>query len=390
MECGSDRNSIGQVKREGNLKICLMLTALTNAKIFTGSEKLTDKTVLINSSRIEAITDAGSIPQVTEVIDCEGNYLTSGLIDLQIAGAGGFLFSANPSAEALKAITSAITESGTTGFLIAMPTNSFDVYRKVIKVLKENPHPAILGLHIEGPYISPLRRGAHIKELIKSPQRKEIEALIAEGKGIVKMLTLAPEMCNSEIVKLLNDNGIIVAAGHSNATYSEAVQGFRWGIKTTTHLFNAMSELRHRDPGLPGAVFETENVFASIIADGIHVDYNMISIAKKLLKERLFLISDAVEENLQESYLHVRQEDRFTLPDGTLSGSMLTMMKAVRNCVNNVGISLEEALRMASVYPARVMNISDKGSIEQGSKADIIVFDKNFEIKYVFIEGRKL
>jgi len=356
-----------------------MLTALTNATIFTGSETIEGKTVLINNSRIEAITDTLSIPTDTEVFDCGGNYISPGFIDLQIAGAGGFLFSANPSAEALKAMTRSITESGTTGFLIAIPTNSFEVYRKVIRVLKENQHPAILGLHIEGPYISPLRRGAHIKELIKSPVRKEIEILMAEGKGIVKMLTLAPEICNSDIIKLLNDNNIVVAAGHSNATFGEAVRGFKWGIRATTHLYNAMSELHHRDPGLPGAAFETENVFASIIADGIHVDYNMISIAKKMMKERLFLISDAVEENLQESYLHVRQADRFTLPDGTLSGSMLTMIKAVGNCVNHVGIPLEG-----------VMNISDKGRIEAGCKADLTVFDKDYNVKHVYVEGIKV
>ena len=193
----------------------------------------------------------------------------------------------------------------------------------MIRVVRENPHPAILGLHIEGPYISPMRRGAHIKEYIKLPESEEVKALIAEGKGVVKMLTLAPEVCSPEIIDLLNENGIVVAAGHSNATFREAVEGFGWGIRTTTHLFNAMSQLHHRDPGLPGAVFETENVFASIIADGIHVDYSMVSIAKKMLKERLFLISDAVEENMKDSYMHVRQSDRFTLPDGTLSGSLL-------------------------------------------------------------------
>ncbi len=259
----------------------------------------------------------------------------------------------------------------------------------MIRVVRENPHPAILGLHIEGPFISTLRRGAHIKEFIRPPTIEDVKALIDEGKGVVKMLTVAPEVCDPEIIKLLNDNGIVVAAGHSNATFREAVQGFKWGIRTTTHLFNAMSQFHHRDPGLPAAVFETENVFASIIADGIHVDYRMISIAKKMLKERLFLISDAVEENLKGSYLHVRQSDRFTLPDGTLSGSLLTMMKAVRNCVENVGISVEEALRMASEYPAKVMRISDRGRIEPGFKADLIVFDKNYNIEHVFIDGDK-
>jgi N-acetylglucosamine-6-phosphate deacetylase len=367
-----------------------MRKALTNATIFAGHETVKDKAVLIEDKKIVGIIDPSSIPKDTEIIDCEGNYLSPGLIDLQIAGSGGYLFSAKPSAEALSAITEAITRSGTTGFLIAIPTNSFDVYREVVRVVKENPHPSVMGLHIEGPYISPYRRGAHIKEYIKSPQRDEIETLIAEAGGVVKMLTVAPEVCNYEIIKLLNDNGIIVAAGHSNATFKEAVQGFKWGIKTTTHLFNAMSQLHHRDPGLPGAVFETENVFASIIADGIHVDYSMISIAKKLMMERLFLISDAVEENLSGSYLHVRQQDRFALPDGTLSGSLLTMMQAVRNCVENVGIPVDEALRMASAYPAEVINISDRGIIAPGCKADLVVFNKNFDVEYVFVEGKKV
>lgn len=351
---------------------------------------LEGKTLLIRDNRIEAINDTSPASPGTEVFDCRGNFLSAGLIDLQIAGAGGYLFSASPSPRALKAITGAITESGTTGFLIAIPTNSFDVYRKVIEALRQNPHPAILGLHIEGPYISNMRRGAHIRELIREPDVQELETLISEGEGIVKMFTLAPELCNPEIVRLLNDNNIVVAAGHSNANFREAVQGFRWGIRTTTHLFNAMSQLHHRDPGLPGAAFLTDNVFASIIVDGIHVDYNMVSIAKKIMKDRLFLISDAVEENLQESYLHVRQNDRFTLPDGTLSGSMLTMMKAVKNCVTNVGIPLQEALRMATVYPAGLMNITDRGQIESGFRADLILFNDSFEVQNVFIGGEKM
>jgi len=367
-----------------------MLTALVNAIIYTGSEKLSGKAVLIKNGTIEAILDPDLLPEETEKIDFKGKYVSAGLIDLQIAGGGGYLFSANPSVEALKVITESITSSGTTCFLIAIPTNSFDVYHEVIRVVRENPHPAVMGLHIEGPYINPLRRGAHIKEFIKTPGRKEVEALINEGKGIIKMITVAPEVCDSEIIKLLNDNGIVVAAGHSNATYNEAVQGFKWGIRTTTHLFNAMSQLHHRDPGLPGAVFQAEKIFASIIADGIHIDFNMVSIAKKLLGERLFLISDAVEENLKGSYLHVRQTERFTLPDGTLSGSMLTMMKAVRNCIVNVEIPVEESLRMASVYPAEVMKIPDKGRIKPGYKADLVVFDKNYNVEQVFIEGVKV
>lgn len=367
-----------------------MLKALINAIVFTGSEFAEGKAVLISDSRIEGLIDNDSVPEAAGRIDCEGNFVAPGLIDLQIAGAGGYLFSARPTPEALEAITQAIVKTGTTGFLIAIPTNTPEVYREVIKVVKENPHPAVLGLHFEGPYISQLRRGAHMKEFIHKPHLEEVEELIKTSGGVMKMLTLAPEVCSGEIINLLNDNGIVVAAGHSNATFREAVLGFENGIRTTTHLFNAMSNLHHRDPGLPGAVFQTENVFASIIADGIHTDYNIVSISKKLLKERLFLISDAVEENLEGAYLHVRQNDRFTLPDGTLSGSLLTMMTAVKNCVRNVGIPLEESLRMASVFPAEVMHLNDRGRIGHGYRADLIVFNNEFKIIRVILDGRMI
>jgi N-acetylglucosamine-6-phosphate deacetylase len=368
-----------------------MSTALINATIYTGSETLAGKAILIKNDRIESIVDPVSLPGNGEVIDCEGNYVSAGFIDLQIAGSGGYLFSIKPSAESLNVITESIVKSGTTGFLIVVPTNTFETYHKVIKILKHNPHPAVLGLHLEGPYINPVRRGAHLEKLIKKPQIKEIQELIAKAEGVVRMVTVAPEVCDDNFIRFLTDNGIVVAAGHSNANYDEALAGFRSGIKTVTHLFNAMSPMHHRDPGLPGAAFESHNANASIVADGIHVHYGAVSIAKKIMKERLFLVSDAVEENVDGIYPnHIRQKDRFTLPDGTLSGSLLTMMKAVRNCVENTGIPVEEALRMASAYPAGVMNITEKGRIAPGIKADLVVFDKNYEIRDVFIEGVKV
>ncbi len=364
-----------------------MLKAFTNAIIYTGREIITGKAVLIRNTRIEALIDNNSVPADATVTDCSSNCLAPGLIDLQIAGGGGYLFSSHPTAEALKAITESITNSGTTGFLIAIPTNSPEVYHEVIRTVKENPHPAVLGLHFEGPYISTFRRGAHMKNYIKPPEPDEVKALLSEAGGVIRMMTVAPEVCTNEIIKILNDYGVVVAAGHSNATFNEAIRGYKWGISTTTHLFNAMSQMHHRDPGLPGAAFQTDEAFASIIADGLHVNYNVVSIAKKLMKDRLFLISDAVEQNLQGAYQHVRQADRFTLPDGTLSGSLLTMLKAVRNCVEHVGIPLDEVLRMASTYPAKVIKAPDRGRIEPGYKADLVLFDKDYEVKLVCIEG---
>jgi N-acetylglucosamine-6-phosphate deacetylase len=366
-----------------------MIRALTNATIFTGSEEIKDKAILIENGKIKALVNASSIPQKAEITDHSGNYIAPGLLDLQIYGGGGYLFSNKPSAEALKSIADALVKTGTTGFMLTLATNSMEVFREAIHVVKSNPHAALLGLHLEGPYINPIKKGAHIEQYIKVPQIEEVQALLDEAEGVVKMITLAPEITNSSIIRLLLDNGIIISAGHSNATYEEGVKGFVNGIQTATHLFNAMSPLHHRDTGLPGAVFQTPSVFASIIADGIHVDYQTLSISKKLLKQRLFLITDAVEENLEGAYVHVKQKDRFCLPDGTLSGSNLTLLTAVKNCVQHAAINLEEALRMATLYPAQLINAKERGRIEEGTPADLVVFDKDFAVQEVYLKGEK-
>jgi N-acetylglucosamine-6-phosphate deacetylase len=150
-----------------------------------------------------------------------------------------------------------------------------------------------------------------------------------------------------------------------------------------------MSPLHHRDTGLPGATFQSGNVRASIVADGVHVDFSAISIAKKIMKERLFLITDAIEESSEGPYIHVRQADRFTLPDGTLSGSCLTLLKAVENMVKHVGVPLEEALRMASLYPAQILERPDLGTIAAGTKADLLIFSNDFEVQQVWLNGTR-
>ena len=367
-----------------------MYKVLTNGTIYTGDNCITGKSIVIRDDHIEAILANRSVPKDAEIIDCQGNNISPGFIDLQIAGAGGYLFSSNLNGKALRAITESIVKSGTTGFLIVLPTNSPDVYPAAIKTIKENPDPAVLGLHLEGPFINPSRRGAHAVEYIKKPAKEEIDQLLNDAAGIVKMVTVAPELCTREIIEQISGYGIVVCAGHSNATFEEAMNGFSWGIKAVTHLFNAMSPMHHRDTGLPGAAFQSENILASIVADGIHVDYGMISIARRLLKEKLYLVSDAVEASSEAAVQHVRQNDSFTLPDGTLSGSALTMMKAVQNCVERVGIPVDETLRMASTYPAKLMNLKNIGKIKPGFKADLVIFDKNFKVRIVIKEGKTM
>jgi N-acetylglucosamine-6-phosphate deacetylase len=365
-----------------------MLTAFINATVFTGKEKISGKALLIENDIIKGLQEIESIPVDAKRVDCNDCFIAPGLIDLQIYGGGGYLFSNKPSATALKSMADSLVNSGTTGFFLTLATNSMEIFREAIKVVKENRHPAVMGLHFEGPYLNQVKRGAHIIQYIKRPEKKEVEELLKEADGVLKMITLAPEMCDPEILKLLKDNGVVISAGHSNATFDEAVQVFENGITTATHLFNAMSSFHHRNTGLPGAIFLSKNVFASIIADGIHVDFNTLTISKKLMNERLFLITDAVEEVKEGAYVHVKQKDRFTLPDGTLSGSCLTLLQAVKNCVEKVGIPLDEALRMASTYPAQLIKAPDLGKIEPGFKANLVAFSKDYRVKYSVLNGK--
>lgn len=364
-----------------------MLTAFINGTIYTSREKITQKTLLIENDKIKEIIENNLIPGNAKRIDCKNCFISPGLIDIQIYGAGGYLFSNAPSVTALKSMIESLLSMGTTGFYLTLATNSMQIFYEAIKVVKENPHPAVLGLHFEGPFINPIKRGAHILKYIKRAEKKEVEELLKAAGGVLKIMTLAPEMVDKEIIKILTDNGVVVSAGHSNATFEEAVRGYKNGITTTTHLFNAMSPLHHRGTGLPGAAYLSKDVYASIIADGIHVDYNALMISKQIMKERLFLITDAVEENKEGAYIHVKKEDRFTLPDGTLSGSKLTLLKAVKNCVEHAEIPLDEALRMASTYPAQVMNLSDRGKIEAGLKANLTIFSEDFQPKYSVLNG---
>ena len=364
-----------------------MRTLFHNGHFFTGTELVNDRALLINGDRIEGFAGPGSEPADADRIDCGGSLVIAGLIDLQIAGGGGYLFSSNPNPEALAVITDSIISTGTTGFLLALPTNTEEVYHEAFRTIEGFANPAVMGVHLEGPFISHSRRGAHAPELIRKPDSENVESLLTHAGKAIKMMTVAPEECTPDVIRQLKEHGITVAAGHSNATFMQAAAGFEMGVETVTHLFNAMTPLHHRDPGLPGAAFLSSTACASIIADGIHVDYSMVAIAKKIMKERLFLVSDAVEVNERGAYRHVRQEDRFTLPDGTLSGAKLSMLDAVRNCVNHAGIDLYEAIRMATLYPSLLIRAEDRGVIAPGARADLLVLDDELRLKGICFNG---
>ena len=358
-----------------------------NGKIFTGQRWWREASVLIDQGIIKKVSTHISEKDAVE-IDLDGGMLVPGFIDLQLYGGLGKLFGEHPSVEALQATYEYCLKGGALHFMPTAATNSMEVMLAAVDAVRsyqEQQLPGVLGLHLEGPYINPSKRGAHIEQFIRKPTLQEVKELIEKGRGIIKMITLAPEVCDKEIIEYLLAEGIAVSAGHSNATYEQAWDAFAMGIPLATHLYNAMSPLQHRAPGLVGAILNHSTVMSSLVADGYHVDYHAISIAKKIMGERLFLITDAVTENKEGYYQHRLDGDKYIVADGTLSGSALTMLKAVKNCTEHLGISLEEALRMGSLYPAKAVQLDKRlGKIEARSSAELLWLSEDLEIKAAY------
>ncbi len=352
------------------------------SRIFTGVTWLDDHVIITENSKISAVVPFSAIPDQAAVQHFDNCIIAPAFMDLQIYGAYGKLLSVFPETDALYKLNEYCNKGGALYCLPTVATNTKEVFINAIDAVKaywKEGGKGVLGLHLEGPWINPLKRGAHIEALIHSPTVAEVKELLDYGKDVIKMITLAPEVCSKAIIDLILSYGIIISAGHSNATYRQAKEGFAHGITTVTHLFNAMSPLQHREPGLAGAVMDDDKIFSSIIPDGFHVDYAAIRIAKKVMKERLFVITDAVTATTEGYYKHAMNGDKYEAA-GILSGSALTMIKAVRNLVDNNVTSLEEALRMCSLYPARVMGMDQQlGKIEKGYAASLVVLNEQLE-----------
>ncbi len=360
-----------------------MSVKIINATIFTGETVLENASIGIINGKF---TDDLYAQFETE-INYNGDWLVPGFIDLQLYGGNGQLFSDKLSVESLKATYQYSLAGGATTILPTIATNSWEVIFKGIDTIREYQQqglPGIPGMHLEGPFINPLKRGAHLQQHIIQPTIHLAKELVDKSGGIIKIITLAPECCSDEVLDIFLSNGIIVSAGHSNATMAEANHAFGKGVKLVTHLFNAMSPLNHREPGLAGATMMNENIMSSIVPDGYHVNFEMVKLAKKMMGERLFIITDAVT-GTGGDYQHQLDSDKYILPDGTLSGSALTMIKAVHNCIEKASITAEEVFRMASLYPAKAMGMHhDLGKIKAGYTADFLRLDKNKQLLAVY------
>lgn len=359
-------------------------TAIYTAdKIFTGNEWLNDAAIIVENGNIKNILP---IVELSEKSAGHAAIIAPAFLDIQIYGAEEKLLAVFPEVEALHSLYQYCLAGGASHFQPTVATNSMEVFFKAIDAVnayRSAGGKGCLGLHVEGPWINPKKRGAHIASFIHAPSISEVKALLDYGKGVISMITLAPEICSKAAIELIRSYGVIISAGHSDATYAEATNAFDEGIETVTHLYNAMSPLQHRAPGMVGAVFNHATVMASIVPDGFHVDFSAVKIAANMMGHRLFAITDAVTTTTTGPYPHQLVGDKYE-SNGILSGSALTMVKCLQNLVNHCSLSIDDALRMVSLYPARAIKMDDRfGKIERGKQANLVLLSNDLSVNDV-------
>lgn len=370
--------------------------ALINGEIYTGEGIVKNKVIIINGNRVEALVD--EIPKDIQTIDLQNKIVAPAFIDLQLNGCGGVLFNDEISLDTLRIMNETNIKTGTTSYLPTLITTTDENIEKALELIEETDNledMGVLGLHIEGPYISIPKKGIHNPDYIRVMSDEIIHKIAEAGSKVTKIMTIAPENAKVEHLKELKDSGINLSIGHTNATYEEVMEKIEY-FKMVTHLFNAMSSLTSREPGVIGAVFENKNLYTGIIVDGVHSHYGSVRIAKNILKEKLFLVTDAVapvgtnmESFMFEGNKVLYKDGKCISPNGTLGGSALTMIEGVQNLVKYVGVSLEEALLMASTYPAMAVKVDDKyGYVKEGYIADLVILDKELNISNMIVKGK--
>lgn len=372
--------------------------ALANMTIYTGEGIVKDKYLLIDGDRIKALVD--KVEDGVEVVDLEGKIIAPGFIDLQINGCGGVLFNDDISHKALEIMNETNLKTGCTSFLPTLITTTDENIKKAISLFDEYDDLekiGVLGLHIEGPYISVPKKGIHNPSYIRVLDDSIIDLIAEKGSRTTKVMTIAPEVAKEEHLKKLKESGIHLSVGHTNAKYEEVMEKIDY-YQNATHLYNAMSAFTSREPGVVGAVLDSKKLYSGIIIDGIHCHFASVKIAKELLKEKLYLVTDAVSPvgtNMEwfmfEGNKVYYKEGKCVGADGTLGGSALTMIEGLKNMISEVGIDKEEALKMTSAYPAKAVGIDDRyGYIKENYMADIVVLDDNFDISKVIVKGKCL
>ena len=377
--------------------------ALTHGRIYTGHEILDDHAIIVANGLIERICPLADVPANVEQRSVNGAILAPGFIDVQLNGCGGVQFNDTAEAvtvETLEIMQKANEKSGCTNYLPTLITTSDDLMKQGIRVMREylakHPNQA-LGLHLEGPWLNLVKKGTHNPSFVRKPDA-ELVKFLCDNADVITKVTLAPEMVAPEVITALANAGIVVSAGHSNATAQEARIGFRAGITFATHLFNAMPYMSGREPGLTGAILDANEIYCGIIADGLHVDYINIRNAKRLKGDKLCLVTDAtapagadIDQFIFAGKTIYYRNGLCVDENGTLSGSSLTMIEGVRNLVEHANIALDEVLRMATLYPARAIGVEKRlGSIAPGKVANLTAFTHDFKIIKTIVNGNEV
>ncbi|MCG7364980.1 N-acetylglucosamine-6-phosphate deacetylase [Pantoea tagorei] len=374
--------------------------ALVNGRIYTGHEILDNHAVVIADGLIERVCPRDALPADIALRDVAGALIAPGFIDLQLNGCGGVQFNDDIDAlsvETLEIMQRANEKSGCTSFLPTLITSSDELMKRAIDTMRayKNKHQhQALGLHLEGPWLNKAKKGTHNPDLIRLPDPALVRYL-CDNADVITKVTLAPENAGDAVIRQLTQAGIIVSAGHSSATYEEAKAGFRAGVTFATHLYNAMPAFAGREPGLIGALFDSPDVYCGIIADGLHVHYANVRNAKRIKGNKLVLVTDAtapagaeIDKFIFAGKTIYYRNGLCVDENGTLSGSAITMIESVRNAVEHVGIALDEALRMATLYPAQAMGVEKQlGTVEAGKVANLTVFTRDFNITKTFVNG---
>ena len=357
----------------------------------------TDACVLVEDGHIVAVLH-GPPPAQGEQIDLRGGYLVPGLIDVQVNGGGGVMFNNETTAEALAAIARGHRKYGTTGMLPTLISDDAEVMQRAIGATHDaiaQGVPGILGIHLEGPYLAAARKGTHNADKFRVPGADEIAMATSLDNGVT-LITLAPECVPVATIRAMADAGAIVCAGHTAASYEETRAGLDAGITGFTHLFNAMTPLQGREPGVVGAALDDANSWVGVIVDGVHVHPASLRVAIAAKpRGKVLLVTDAMPMvGSDDPSFHLYGETITAIDGvvrnaaGSLAGSALDMASAVRNAVHLLGLPLAEACRMASQYPAEFLGLRHShGRIAPGCRADLVVLDANVKVQHSWIGG---
>lgn len=377
--------------------------AVMGTRIFDGHEWHANSALVVRFGRVVGIVDESDVPTGATALWVSGGSLVPGFVDLQVNGGGGTLFNNDPTVEAIRTICSAHARFGTTALLTTLITDAASVTKSAIEAgiaAGQAGVPGFLGLHLEGPHLAVSRKGTHEGTLVRPMDPEDLTLLVAARQELPNlMVTVAAETVDPAQIRQLAHAGIIVSVGHSDADFATASAAFAAGATQVTHLFNAMSQLQNREPGVVGAALDSPLVHCGLIADGIHVHPATIrvALAAKRAPGRLFLVTDAMSQtgtDLERFMLNGRTVYRangaLRLADGTLAGADLDMIDAIHFMHENAGVGWDEALRMASLYPAQAIGIAGTyGHLNQGAIASFVHLNEARRVQGTWIGGRK-